>query len=161
MKSVPPAVAGGYCYEGDMTPITPNQTRIEAMHRILLIIWAFLAMSVSGLFLMAVLVPASAPGDNSVLAIVLLLLGTSSVILSFVIKQSFLAKSVAKQDLKLVQQAYIVALALCESAGLFGLLIHFATGLIYYYAAFGIGMIGMLLHFPKKQHLLDASYKQL
>lgn len=118
-------------------------------------------MSVSGFFLMAVLVPSSAQGDNSVLAIVLLILGTSSVILSFVVKQSFLTKSVATQDLKLVQQAYIVALALCESAGLVGLLIHFATGSIYYYAAFGIGMIGILLHFPKKQHLLDATFKQL
>jgi len=144
-----------------MTPDDPNQTRIEAQHRILLIIWLFLLLSVSGLFLMAVLLPSKAPGDNT-LATILLVVAFSNVTLSFVLKQSFLSKSVAKQDLKLVQQAYIIALALCESAGLLGLLIHFATGSIYYYVAFGIAMIGMLLHFPKKQHLFQAtSFKQL
>jgi hypothetical protein len=141
-----------------MTP--QSQTNIENQHRSLLIIWLFLLMSVSGFFLMTVLVPSNAQGDNLLLAIILLVLGISSVILSFVVKQSYLSKSVARQDLKLVQQAYIVALALCESAGLFGLLIHFATGSVYYYAGFALALVGMLLHFPKKQHLLDAAFKK-
>ena len=143
-----------------MTPMDPNQTRVEAVHRTLLIIWVFLLMSVSGFFLMTVVVPSSAQGDNTLVTIVLLVLGISTTLLSFVVKQSFLSKSVATQDLKLVQQAYIVALALCESAGLFGLLIHFVTGSIYYYASFALAIIGILLHFPKKQHVQDATFKR-
>jgi F0F1-type ATP synthase membrane subunit c/vacuolar-type H+-ATPase subunit K len=142
-----------------MTP--QNQINIENHHRILLIMWVFLLMSVSGLFLMTVLIPSKAEGDNTVIAIASIALGASNVILSFVLKQSFLTKSVAKQDWKLVQQAYIVALALCESAALFGLLVHFATGSIYYYVPFVIGAVGMLLHFPRKHHISDASFKKL
>ena len=142
-----------------MTP--QSQINIENHHRTLLIIWLFLLMSVSGLFLMTLLVPSKAEGDNTIVAIVSIAVGLSNVVLSFVLKQSFLAKSVAKQDLKLVVQAYIIALALCESAALFGLLVHFASGSIYYYVPFAIGAIGMLLHFPKKQHISDASFKQL
>jgi hypothetical protein len=92
---------------------------------------------------------------------VLIGVGFANVVLSFILKKFLLAKSLAQQDLKLVQQAYIVALALCESAALLGLLVHFLTGSVYYYAAFAIGVIGMLLHFPKKQHLLDATFKKL
>jgi F0F1-type ATP synthase membrane subunit c/vacuolar-type H+-ATPase subunit K len=143
-----------------MTP--EGHTNLENQHRTLLIIWAFLFMSVAGLFLMTVFIPSKAEGDNMIMVVVAIAVGLSNVILSFVIKQSFLAKSVAKQDVKLVVQAYIVALALCESAALFGMFVHFAAGSIYYYVPFAIGAMGMLLHFPKKQHLLDATpFKKL
>jgi hypothetical protein len=144
-----------------MTPIGPNQTRIEAQHRVILIIWVFMFMSVVGFLVMTVLIPSNAQGDNRVLAFVLIGLSLLNLVISFIIKRSFLAQSVEKQDLSLVSKAYIVALALCESAGLFGLLIHFAAGSVYYYVPFVIAVVGMLLHFPKKQHLLDASFKQL
>jgi hypothetical protein len=144
-----------------MTPVDQNQTRIEAQHRVMLIIWLFLVMSVVGFAVMTILVPSNAHGDDRVLAIVLVGLSFSNLVLSFVLKRTFLVQSVAKQDLALVLKAYIVALALCESAGLFGLLIHFATGSVYFYFAFGVSLLGMGLHFPKKRHLLDASFKKL
>lgn len=143
-----------------MTP--QNQINIEGLHRTLLIIWVCILMSVSAFFLMTVFIPSKAEGDNMIIVYVLIALGFTNVVLSFVLKQSFLAKSVTKQDLKLAQQAYIFALALCESAALFGLMIHFITGSTYYYVPFAFGVIGMLLHVPKKQHLLDAaSFKKL
>ena len=143
-----------------MTPMDPNQTRIEGAHRTLLIIWVFLFLSVLGFLLMSLLVPAKAADDNQVMAIVLSALAFSNLVISFVVKQSFLTKSVAKQDLKLVLQAYIVALALCESAALFGLLVHFATGSVYHYVGFALAIVGMVLHFPKKKHVADAAFKQ-
>jgi F0F1-type ATP synthase membrane subunit c/vacuolar-type H+-ATPase subunit K len=144
-----------------MTPIDPNQTLVEAQYRSLLIIWASMLIAVGGFLLMTILVPSKAQPEDKILPIALTAVGFANVVLSFILKKSFLAKSVAQQDLKLVQQAYIVALALCESAALFGLLIHFITGSVYYYAAFAIALIGMLLHFPMKQHLLDASFKRM
>jgi hypothetical protein len=144
-----------------MTPGDPNQTLVEAQHRSLLIIWLFLFMSVVGFFVMTFLVPSSAQGDNRVMAMVLIGLSLVNVVLSFVLKRTLLAQSVAKQALGLVQKAYIVALAMCEASAIFGVLIHFVTGSVYYYVAIGVGIIGMVLHFPKKQHLLDASFKKL
>ena len=118
-------------------------------------------MSVVGFAVMTILVPSAAHGDDRVLALVLVAVSFSNLVVSLVLKRSFLAQSVAKQDLALVLKAYIVALALCESAGLFGLLIHLVTGSIYFFFAFGFSLLGMGLHFPKKQHLLDASFKKL
>ena len=143
-----------------MTPIDQNP-QVEGAHRSLLIIWAGIFFSVAGFLLLTIMVPSKAQPDNTVLPMVLIGVGFANVVLSFILKKFFLAKSLAQQDLKLVQQAYIVALALCESAALLGLLVHFLTGSVYYYAAFAIGVIGMLLHFPKKQHLLDATFKKL
>ena len=144
-----------------MTPGDPNHAKIEGSHRSLLIVWAGVLAAVGGLLLLTILVPSNAqPGDN-VLPLVLIAVGVTNVVLSFILKRSFLAKSVAQQDLKLVQQAYIVALALCESTALFGVLIHFVTGSAYYYAAFAVAVVGMLLHFPRKQDLLDATFKKL
>ena len=143
-----------------MTP--QNQINIEAQHRTLVIIWFVLLLSVSLLLSMTMIIPSKAEGDKTVVAIVGIAVGLTNVILSFVLKQSVLAKSVEKQDLKLVQQAYIVALALCESSALVGLLVHFVTASVYYFVPFAIGIIGVVLHFPKKQHLLDAtSFKKL
>lgn len=144
-----------------MTPGGSDQAKVDAQHRTLVIIWIFLFMSVVAFAVMTVLIPSNAHGDDRVLAIVLLGLSLSNLVLSFVLKRSFLAQSVVKQDLALVVKAYIVALALCESAGLFGLLIHFATGSFYFYFAFAVALVGMGLHFPKKQHLLDATFKKL
>jgi hypothetical protein len=142
-----------------MTPV--DQTRIEAQHRVILIIWGFLFMSVVGFAVMTILIPSAAHGDDRVLALVLVAASFSTLVVSLVLKRTFLAQSVAKQDVALVIKAYIVALALCESAGLFGLMIHLVTGSVYFFFAFGFSLLGMALHFPKKQHLLDASFKKL
>jgi hypothetical protein len=144
-----------------MTPLDPNQNQIEAQHRTILIIWAAMLISVIGFVLLTVLVPSQATGNKAVVAIVLLVLGTSNVFLSNTIKRMLLKKSIENQDLQSVARANVLALALCESAALFGLIIHFVTGSVVAYVAFGVGIIGMLLHFPQKKHLADVFFKPL
>jgi hypothetical protein len=79
---------------------------------------------------------------------------------SFLLKQRILEQAVAGQRLDLVQTGYILAWALCEMAALLGLMDHFANGYRYYYVGFIFAAAGLLLHFPRKQHLLDASQQQ-
>ena len=43
------------------------------------------------------------------------------VVISFAVKRRFLAQSVERQELALVQTGLIVALAMCEASALFGL----------------------------------------
>jgi len=142
-----------------MTPIDPNQTPVEAQHRSLLIIWVFLFMSVVG-FLVMTFIIRSELKENFVLTISLIVMSIFMLATSFTLKAAILKKSVETQDLQYVLRAYIVALALAECAALFGFMIHFITGSVFYFVAMGIGIIGMILHFPKKQHLLDASFKK-
>ncbi len=143
-----------------MTPTDPNQTKVEAHHRTLLIIWTMLLMSVIGFLVFTVFVPSNATGDM-VISIVLIVLGCSNVSLSFTFKRVLLKKSIETRDVQFVLRAYIVALALCESAALFGILIHFVTGSASFYVAFAVGVIGILLHFPQKKHLQDVFFKPL
>jgi hypothetical protein len=68
-------------------------------------------------------------------------------------------QAVEKQSVQLVQQGQIAAVALCEVAGLFGLLARAITGSPYYYLLFAIAVIGMLLHFPRRGALMAATFK--
>jgi hypothetical protein len=86
--------------------------------------------------------------------------GVLTFLLSFVLKGRFLKQSVEKHDVRIVQSGTVIALALCEATCLFGLLAYFMTGNLYAYLLFGLAIFGMLLHFPRKAHLLDAVERQ-
>ncbi|OLD61931.1 MAG: hypothetical protein AUI83_00300, partial [Armatimonadetes bacterium 13_1_40CM_3_65_7] len=141
------------------TPDT-SQPDIAARYRTLLILWLAICMSVLMFLALSRLAPVTA-AENPMLTLALNSLGLVPVGLSFLLRQRALAKSVATQRLDLVQSAYVLSFALCESSALFGLVVHFTTGSNYSYSAFVIAGIGLLLHFPQKQNLVNASsYKQ-
>lgn len=142
-----------------MKPLDPNQGQVEAQHRTLLILWTVMLLSVIGFALLAVLVPSNATGNQAVVGIVLIALGTMNVFLSITVKRGLLKKSVENQDIQTVLRAYVIAWALSESAALFGLIIHFVAASASAYVAFGVGIIGMVLHVPQKKHLLDVFFK--
>ncbi|HVG34823.1 MAG TPA: hypothetical protein VM911_17265 [Pyrinomonadaceae bacterium] len=147
-----------------MNPINQGakQANVDARFTTMLIIWFAMLMSVGTFFVIAQLVErqANAEGDGSTLVWILLAVGIMTLLASFLIKRKLLAQSVKEQRVDLVQSAMIVALALCESTSLFGLLAYFATGTRYYYIFFIIGVIGSLLHMPRRDQLLAASYKR-
>jgi len=144
-----------------MKPTETAQPDIEAGYRTLLILWFAICMSVLMFLALTRLAPVAAV-ENRNLTLALNSLGLLPVALSFLIKQRALAKSVATQRLDLVQNAYVLSFALCESSALLGLVDHFTTGSRYSYFAFVIAGIGLLLHFPQKQNLVNASsYRQL
>ena len=144
-----------------MKPTDTDQPDIDARYRTLLILWFAICMSVLMFLALTRLAPVAAV-ENRNLTLALNSLGLLPVALSFLIKQRALAKSVATQRLDLVQSAYVLSFALCESSALLGLVDHFTTGSRYSYFAFVIAGIGLLLHFPQKQNLVNASsYRQL
>ena len=113
---------------------------IEQRHRTLLIIWFTLLMSLM-LYLFVIRMMGVTPQENSKLTLILKLLG----------------KAVTAQRVELVQPAYIVAFALCEVAALLAFADNRMTGSSYYYIGFAVGGLGLMLHFPRRQHFLDAS----
>jgi len=144
-----------------MQPIDPNQPNIALRYRTLLTLWFAMFMS---LIIYLVLIRFAAfktnPSPNPRLTLVLIFVGLVPASLSFLLKQTILARSVESQRIESVQIAYVVAWALCEIPALLGLVDHFATGSNYYYLAFAIAGLGILLHCPQKKHLLAASYPQ-
>ena len=144
-----------------MKPTNSDKPDIEARYRTLLILWFAICMSVL-MFMVVIYLSPVVVAENPKLTLALNSLGLLPVALSFLLKQRALAKSVATQRLDLVQSAYVLSFALCESSALLGLVDHFTTGSRYSYFGFVIAGIGLLLHFPQKQNLVNASsYRQL
>ena len=129
--------------------------RVEARHRIILIIWFSLLMSISIFFGMTVMIPSSA-NPNAMLSFALIGAAFMVVILSVIIKQRFIQRAIEKLDVAMVQTGYVAGFALCEAAALWGLVDHFVTGSKYHYFSFALALLGMLVHFPKKDHVRAA-----
>jgi len=82
------------------------------------------------------------------------------VILSFAFRKKFNERAVAEQNPMLVQNGLVIGCALCEASSLFGLALAFAFDYQYFFFWIALGIFGILLHFPRKNALLAASYKQ-
>ncbi|HVF86233.1 MAG TPA: hypothetical protein VM866_01525 [Pyrinomonadaceae bacterium] len=140
-----------------------TQGEVEKRYRILLIIWAAILLKVGILAVVSHFAKPDALAEDgeshTVLLMVLLLLGISSIVMSFIVKNMILARAANRRRLDSVQVAYVVAFALCETAALFGVVGLFATGESFSYIMFVVGAVGLMLHLPRRDHLLAAAYK--
>jgi FtsH-binding integral membrane protein len=140
------------------------ETNLNARYQTLLILWFALLMSI-GMFFGVTLFVAPEIGNNprnstnSIAIVVLTALGMSLVILSFVVKRKLLERSVETQDINLVQQALVVACAMCEASALLGIIERFSFSVGASYLLFLLAAAGTALHFPKRDQLEAASYK--
>lgn len=147
-----------------------QNTNVEKHYRTLTILWA--ALLNSQLLFLVVLYFAKPeiyrfdsakpflPEKFAVVILSLAFAGLSTFLMSFVLKNKFLKQSVETQNAGLVQTALIVACALCEATTLFGLVLAFAFDYQYFFLWFALGILGTILHFPKRDNLIAASYKK-
>ena len=137
-----------------MELISPQEAeaKVAARYRVFLVLWLGIFVSVL-LFLILALGVASTGVANPMFSYSLVGIGLIVVIVSVLLKHRLLKQAIAKRDIGSLQSAHIIGLALCESAALFGLLDHFVTGSNICWFAFLFAVTGMLLHFPKKDHL--------
>lgn len=140
-------------------PINPKES-FELKLRTLRILWFAMFMSVVLYYgLTFFMGPREEIEPNPMVSVILVAIALSTTLISFLIKAKLLARAVEQQNVQLVQQTYILALALCETAALLGLLDYFMTGHPHYYILFIIGALGQLLHFPRREHVVNASSK--
>lgn len=144
-----------------MELINPQEAeaKVAARYRVVFILWLAILISVGILFALAVFTPSSGAA-NQTLSLALLGTGFATVTVSLLLKQQMLRKALEKQQIQALLNSYIIGFALCESAALFGLMDHSVTGSGYYRWAFIVAATGMLLHFPKKDHVRAVSFKQ-
>ena len=121
-------------------------------------LWLGLMISVVMYFVFTIFVgKPSTAAPNKVLSLAFLAVGMLVTIASLLVKQVILSRSVAQQKVDMVQQAYIVAWALCEVSALLGMLDFFVTANRYYYLPFVIALFGDLINFPRRQDVEAAS----
>jgi hypothetical protein len=148
-----------------MKPTNQNPPlNIDARYRTMLTLWFALLVSVGMYFLVTQFWASETPDasetpPNTLLIVVLTSLGTLLVLLSFVVKRKILARSVEQQRIELVQQGLVVACSMCEVGALLGLVERLTFNSPQYYLLFLISALGIALHFPRRQHLLLATYK--
>lgn len=132
-----------------------SEREVDANYRTMRIIWLAILASVIALFVVSrVVVPtANAP---KVLFWILLAVGVCNFGASFLLKQKMLRQAAEKRKPEMFKGAYIVALALCESIGILGLIAHLITGVEQYYFFFVLASFGILMHKPQRDDLLAA-----
>jgi hypothetical protein len=133
------------------------EAKAEVRHRIILMIWFSLLMSISIFFVMTMMIPGNAAEPNTTLSFALIGVAFMVVVASVLIKPRVVQRAIEKRDPAMVQTGYILSFALCESAAILGVVDHFVTGSSYYYFSFALGLLGMLMHFPKKDHVRAAT----
>jgi F0F1-type ATP synthase membrane subunit c/vacuolar-type H+-ATPase subunit K len=146
----------------------PNPSA-EQSYRTLLIIWAALLFSQ---LMFVVLIWFSRPelfkfdfsqpllGDNAVIVGLFAMLSFSDIVISLILRKKTLERSVAEQSIPLVQTAMIIGCALSEAISLFGVMLAFAFNYQYFFLFSILGVIGILLHFPRRSDVHAASYRQ-
>ena len=140
------------------------EVNLDKRYQTLLILWFAMLMNVVIFFVLITLAaPESAggPGNErfSVVTFVLAAVGGFLVVISFTVKNKLLAQSVDRQDIDLVQKAFVLAWAICEVSALIGFVERFVLGNSDYFLMLIIAFIGIALHFPKRDHLKSASFK--
>ncbi|MDT5262046.1 MAG: hypothetical protein QOC61_1050 [Acidobacteriota bacterium] len=145
-----------------------NQSGTDAFFaarlRTMRILWGSFLMTVViyaliGYFAMPSAELREAVPENTSLLYGLAAAGLAAVFASFVAKKIFYSRAAAQQLPAQVQVGFIIAVALCETSVLFGLLGLFITWNLYAYLLFALGSLGMILHFPRREQLLAACYK--
>ena len=126
----------------------------EARRRGLVLIWGAQLMSLV-LFLLITRFVEIRPGDDQMLLFVLGLMAVTTFGLSFAVKVKLLAQSAVQNRPDLATTAYVLAFALCESCALFGLVAYFVTGRAESLYFFIPAALGLLLHFPRREHFTD------
>ena len=99
-------------------------------------------------YLVARAAPEQVGDSASGFTIVLLVVAMGLVAGSLVVRNRLTAKT--PPDPKRLRSGYVASLAMCEAAAIFGLVIRFTFGSPQYYLFFLIGLIGMLLNYPRK-----------
>lgn len=121
--------------------------------------WIALIFSIGGYFVLTLFARRSQNTEaNTMLSVILAVVAAAATLISFPIKSKLLTLAVDRGQIQQVQQAYVVAWAVTEVGALLGVLDYFMTTNRYYYVLFLIAACGQLLHFPRSEHVISASF---
>lgn len=137
-------------------------------YRTLLVIWIALFVSQFLFVLLALTVKPELRrfdltrplyGENAAAVIAISAISLINFALSFMRRNKFLARSVAEQDIGLVQTAMIAGCALAESISLFGVVLALFFDYQWFFLFSGLGILTTLLHLPRRSDIAAASFR--
>jgi len=147
---------------------SPN-LNVEQQYRLLMVIW-FVILFSQAMFLVVIYFSkpeifkfdVSKPllGENPIMVIAFAILAIVNLTISFVMKKRCVEQAIAEQKAQYVQTGLIIACALCEVISLLGMVLAFTFSYQYFFLWFALGISGIILHFPKRDDVIAASYKR-
>lgn len=147
-----------------------EKTNPEQFYRTMVIIWFALFVS-QFLFLLVIFFVKpelfrfdfSQPllGKNAPIIIIFALAAFFNIAISFFLKKKYLNQAVAEQNVHFVQTAMIVGCAMCELVSLFGLMLALVADYQYFFLWFILGIGATIFHFPRRDNVFAASYKNV
>ena len=142
------------------TQTNSPQENIELLINKMRVLWLGGLASLVGFIVLTFFTPRAEDAEpNDMLFFILLAAGLTSTLVSFVVKKKFFAKAEEQQQVQLVQQGFMVAMTITEVAALLGVFDYFTTGDRFYYVLFIIAACGQLLHYPRREPFLHATFK--
>lgn len=146
----------------------PQNPTVEGIYLVNLIIWAAMLLS-QFLFLLIIYFTRAelfnlealrnAPLVIEAVPFVLLIAGLTTFAVSFVLKFRFERLAIKNRAVILVQTGQIVAFALSEATSLFGFVAAFSFQTRWFFLWFALGILGILLHFPRRAAFQAAAFK--
>ena len=140
-------------------------SNVKVKYETLVIIWASLLVSqLMFLGLIYALKPElftfdfSQPllGEHPIVTILFAAAAIVVFVLSFVLRNQHIRRSVIDRDASCVQTALVLGCALSEISSLLGVVLAFVFDYQYFFFWIALGLTGVLLHFPRRQTLSDA-----
>jgi len=147
--------------------MTYNVSELDQRMRTMTIIWLVLLMS-QFMFLGVIyavrpdLFTATADqpllGSEPIIVGAFAMLALTNLVLSFVMRSRSVEHAITTQNPNHVGTGLIIGCAFCESISILGLVLALAFSYQYFYLWFAVGILGILLHYPRRKNFVDAGF---
>lgn len=141
----------------------------EQLYRTNLVLWSAFLMSQSVFFMVLYFAKPelfkfdfSKPllGENLIVIVIFGFMAIMNLFVGLFLRIQGTQRAIDEQKPMLLQSSLILGLAFCESLSILGLVLAFAFNYQYFFLWFILAIIGMMLHYPKRQNYHDASFKK-
>ena len=142
---------------------------IEVRYETLVIIWLSLLIS-QALFLavigfvkpelMAFDLTQPIFGDQALIVLVFAFGGIAAFVLGLIFRNQHIARAIADRDAGCVQTGLVLGCAFSEASSLLGVILALVFEYPYFWAWIGLGLIGVLIHFPRRGNLEAAQFRR-
>lgn len=150
--------------------MTKSKTPIKVEYKTLVVIWAALLMSqIIFVFVIFIVKPElftfdfsrSFLGDQPLITLVFAVGGIAALALGFVFRNQHMARATADRDASCVQTGLVLGCAFSEACSLLGVILALAFNHPYFWIWMALGIIGILLHFPRRGNLEAVTLRKI
>jgi hypothetical protein len=143
--------------------------KTAGQHQTMLIVWVALLISQVMFVVMAYVVKpelldlegATLAGNDPIITAVFGALALAAVAASVYFRKQTVTRGIAEHKVEMIQSGMITGVALAEAASLLGLMLAFAFDYKYFFLWIGLGILGTLLHFPRRADIEAANFRRL